>query len=43
MGKEMTGTRNRIVHLLHKRRCTVEDLARALGITENAIRAQIAL
>ncbi|MGA2108466.1 MAG: ArsR family transcriptional regulator [Syntrophorhabdales bacterium] len=43
MGKEVTGTRNRIIQLLRKRTHTVEDLARDLGITENAIRAQIAL
>jgi len=39
----VTGTRNRIVQLLRKRACTVEDLAKALGVTENAIRVQIAL
>lgn len=43
MNKEMTGARNRIVQLLRKRTYTVEDLAKELGITENAIRAQIAL
>jgi predicted ArsR family transcriptional regulator len=43
LNKEITGARNRIVQLLRKRKCTVEDLARELGITENAIRAQIAL
>ncbi len=43
MNKKVTGTRNRIVHLLRTRKCTVEDLAKELGITENAIRAQIAL
>ena len=42
MGKEVTGTRNRIAQLLRKRTYTVEDLARELGVTENAIRAQIA-
>ena len=42
MNKEVTGARNRIVQLLRKRKCTVEDLAKELGITENAIRAQIA-
>jgi predicted ArsR family transcriptional regulator len=43
MAKEVTGTRNRIVQLLRKRTYTVEDLSKELGITENAIRAQIAL
>ncbi len=43
MNKEVTGARNRIVQLLRKRKCTVEHLAKELGITENAIRAQIAL
>ena len=40
---EATGARNRIIQLLRKRTCTVEDLAKELGVTENAIRAQIAL
>ena len=40
---EVTGARNRIVQLLRKRTCTIEDLAKELGVTENAIRAQIAL
>ena len=43
MGKEVTGTRNRIVQLLRKHTYTVENLAKVLGVTENAIRAQIAL
>jgi predicted ArsR family transcriptional regulator len=43
LGKEVTGTRNRIIQLLRKRTYTVEDLAKELGVTENAIRAQIAL
>jgi predicted ArsR family transcriptional regulator len=43
LNKKLTGTRNRIVQILRMRKCTVEDLAKELGITENAIRAQIAL
>ena len=43
MNRKLTGTRNRIVQILRMRKCTVEDLAKELGITENAIRAQIAL
>ena len=43
MSREVTGTRNRIVQLLRKRACTVEDLAKQLGVTENAIRVRIAL
>jgi predicted ArsR family transcriptional regulator len=37
------GTRDRIVRLLIGRRSTIESLAGALGITENAVRSQIAL
>jgi len=37
------GTRDRIVRLLIGGRSTIESLAGALGITENAVRAQIAL
>ena len=43
MNEKVTGTHDRIVQLLRQRKCTVEDLARELGITENAIRAQVAL
>ena len=43
MNEKITGTHDRIVQLLRKRKCTVDDLAKELGITENAIRAQIAL
>jgi predicted ArsR family transcriptional regulator len=43
LNKKLTGTRNRIVQILRMRKCTVEYLAKELGITENAIRAQIAL
>ena len=43
MNKKLTGTRNRIVQILRMRKCTVEYLAKELGITENAICAQIAL
>jgi predicted ArsR family transcriptional regulator len=43
LNKKLTGTRNRIVQILRVRKCTVEDLSKELGITENAIRAQIAL
>ena len=43
MNNKVTGTRNRIVRLLRKLKCTVEDLSKEIGITENAIRAQIAL
>src|SRR5512134_3568440 len=38
-----TGSRSRIVSLLAKGRQTVEDLAGTLGITKNAVRAQLAL
>ena len=38
-----TSTRDRIVGLLLKGQQTVEELAQALGITRNAVRAQIAL
>lgn len=43
MNEKVTGTHNRIIQLLRKHRCTVEDLAKELGITDNAIRAQVAL
>ena len=39
MSREVTGTRNRIVQFLRKRASTVEDLAKELAVTENAIRA----
>jgi len=38
-----TGTRGRITELLLKDQRTVEGLAEALGVTRNAVRAQIAL
>ncbi len=37
------GTRDRIVQLLLKRQNTIESLATEIGVTENAVRAQIAL
>ncbi|HTG02324.1 MAG TPA: HTH domain-containing protein [Nitrospirota bacterium] len=37
------GSRERIIRLLLKRRSTVESLASELGVTKNAVRAQIAL
>lgn len=37
------GTRDRIIRLLLKRQNTIESLADKLGVTENAVRAQIAL
>jgi predicted ArsR family transcriptional regulator len=37
------GTRDRIIRLLLKRQQTIEALAKKLEITENAVRAQIAL
>src|SRR5512143_2694527 len=37
------GTRDRIVRLLLKRQHTIEDLAKKIEVTENAVRAQIAL
>jgi predicted ArsR family transcriptional regulator len=37
------GARDRIVRLLMKQQNTVESLATKLGVTENAVRAQIAL
>ena len=41
--KNTTGTRKHITNLLRKRQYTVEELAKDLGITRNAIRAQIVL
>ena len=41
--KGITGTRKHIVNLLRKRQYTVEELAKNLGITRNAIRTQIVL
>ena len=41
--KTITGTRKHIMDLLRKRQYTVEELAKDLGITGNAIRTQIAL
>ena len=38
---ERSGTRARIVALLRRGRRTVEDLAGALGLTDNAVRAQL--
>jgi predicted ArsR family transcriptional regulator len=37
-----TSTRGRIVTLLRRSALTVDDLARALGLTDNAVRAQLA-
>lgn len=37
------GTRDRIIRLLLKRQSTVESLATKLGVTQNAVRSQIAL
>ncbi len=37
------GTRDRIMRLLLKRQHTIESLATELGVTKNAVRAQIAL
>ena len=41
--KNTTGTRKHITNLLRKRQYTVEELAKDLGITRNAIRTQIVL
>ena len=41
--EKRTGSRGRIVSLLAAGRRTVEDLAGTLGITKNAVRAQLAL
>ncbi len=41
--EKITGSRGRIVGLLAKGRRTVEDLAVTIGITKNAVRAQLAL
>lgn len=41
--KKLHGTRNKIIQLLRKRHYRVEELAGELGVTKNAIRAQIAL
>jgi predicted ArsR family transcriptional regulator len=41
--KKLHGTRNKIIQLLRKRHYLVEELAGELGVTKNAIRAQIAL
>jgi predicted ArsR family transcriptional regulator len=38
-----TGSRERIVRLLLRRKDTIEALAKDLGVTQNAVRAQIAL
>lgn len=40
---KLSGTRERILRLLVRRPQTVEDMAGELGITKNAVRAQIAL
>ncbi|MGE5173886.1 MAG: helix-turn-helix transcriptional regulator [Betaproteobacteria bacterium] len=37
------GARDRIVQLLLRRKSTIESMATMLGVTENAVRAQIAL
>ncbi len=41
--REIIGTRKQILNLLRKRQYTVEELAKDLGVTRNAIRAQIVL
>ncbi|MGZ3598198.1 MAG: helix-turn-helix transcriptional regulator [Syntrophales bacterium] len=41
--KNITGTRKHIMNLLRKRQYTVEELAKKIGITRNAIRTQIVL
>jgi len=41
--EEHLSTRDRIIRLLLKEQQTVETLAQALGVTRNAVRAQIAL
>ncbi|PWB63257.1 MAG: hypothetical protein C3F14_08455 [Deltaproteobacteria bacterium] len=42
-GGKTPGARDRIVQLLRRRQHTVEALAGEIGVTENAVRAQIAL
>ncbi len=41
--KKLPYTRSRIINSLRKRQCTVEELAKTIGITRNAIRIQIGL
>ena len=43
MNRIEISARNRIIQVLRERMCTVEDLAKELGVTENAIRAQVVL
>lgn len=43
MNKAESSARSRIIQVLRERMCTVEDLAKELGVTENAIRAQVVL
>ena len=41
--EKLMGTRDRIIRLLLKNQSTIADLAAKLNVTENAVRAQIAL
>ena len=41
--KKITGTRDRIIQLLRKKQYTVEQLGKELGISETAIRSQLAV
>ncbi len=41
-GRILPGTRGRIVALLRRAPCTVEELAASLDLTDNAVRAQLA-
>lgn len=43
LNKKLTGTRGRIVELLRRKQYTVEQLGKELGVSETAIRAQLAL
>ena len=43
LNKKLTGTRNRIIQLLRQKKYTVEQLGKELGVSETAIRAQLAL
>ena len=42
-GEKPWGTRDRLIRLLLKRQSTIDSLATKLGVTKNAVRAQIAL
>ncbi len=43
LNKKLTGTRARIIELLRRKQYTVEQLGQELGVSETAIRTQLAL